>query len=168
MTQRRRRSRGRHPSAVLVLGSLCVVAGCHDAPADDVKPPPGPGRGEHCTSVADGVRVETSGGVVAGPFDNLAEAAQKTGVAKFWVASQDRPRREDDAVIRVGVAEGPVRGDPALYVRPGEDMVTVTPAPENGVDRIYNGTVLVPSAEGTTLRITVTIGEATGCFLARL
>lgn len=47
-------------------------------------------------------------------------------------------------------------------------MVAPTPTPANGVERMYNSTVFVPSKPGTTLRITVTIGDATGCFSTRL
>lgn len=169
-------------ATVLLLGALGTLTGCQGAseegrnppdgvrggPAGEVQAPTSPGRGTNCTTVAEGVRIATSGGVVAGPFGNLATAARKSGVAKLWVASDDPPRTEADAVIRVEVANGPVQGDPAVYVRPFEGMVTVTHAPENGPDKIYNGTVFVPSATGTTIRITVTIGAATGCFLTRL
>lgn len=183
MRLRRRRVHRRRTTTVLLLGTLYVLAGCQggsdvgdgspegvrDESLRELQVPPSLGEAKRCTAVAKGVRSATSGGVVAGPFDNLATAARNTGVAKLWVAaSEDQSRTEEDAVIRVEVAEGPVQGDPALYVRPFEDMVTVSPAPENGVERIYNGTVFVPSAVGTTLRITVTIGDATGCFLTRM
>lgn len=182
MRLRRRHVARRHATTGLVLGALCTLTGCQgvseegdgspgsarDGSVREVRVPPDLGRAKRCTTVAEGDRSATSGGVVAGPFDSLTKSSRKTGVAKLWVAPGKQARTQEDAVIRVEVAKGPVQGDPAVYVRPAEGLMRVSPAPEHGVEKIYNGTVFVPSAAGTTLRITVTIGDATGCFLTRL
>lgn len=168
---------------LLTLGTLGALAGCQDgseedlpagsdsaaeAPVKTVQAPPSLGTPPHCRNVASGDRFATSDGVIAGPFDSLAGAARRTGVAKLWVAPATKPSKREDALIQVKMADGPVQADPAVYVRRSQDMVKVTPAPANSVDKIYNGTIILPSAPGTTIRITVTIGAATGCFLTRL
>lgn len=177
---------GRSAMAVLLmLAGLGMLTSCQDGSQDDdhpagsapsatgepvgrVQAPPSSVTKAECEKTTSGDRSATSGEVIAGPFDGLAGAARKTGVAKLWVAPATKTPDGEDAVIQVDVIEGPVQADSSVYVRSSENMVTVTPAPENGVNKIYNGTIVVPSAPGTTIRITVTIGDATGCFLTRL
>ncbi|EST39286.1 hypothetical protein N566_02800 [Streptomycetaceae bacterium MP113-05] len=71
-------------------------------------------------------------------------------------------------MIRVSIAQGSGQAPPALFVRRSEDMATITPAPASGVDKIYAGSIVFPSTPGAEIYLTVTIGDATGCFSTHL
>lgn len=169
--------RTRRCGAVLLLAG--VLAGCESAATDGsgssstttqgtsgrgvVSAPPSSARGARCLKVADDARSAESGGVQAGPFDTAALAAS-SGVAKFWVATAKEQKTPHDALIRVEAIGGVGPADPAVYVRPADATVAVTPTPKRGPKEIYNGTIFVPTASGAKLRITVTIGDESGCF----
>jgi hypothetical protein len=166
-------------TAALLVGALGTLVACQSESTggssrsprhttSSVAVPSAPSTATRCEAVKDGTDSATSGGVIAGPFPSLQTAAQDSGIAKFWVASVKQPREPEDAVIKVEVADAGAASDPALYVRAANGLVTVTPSPTNGIQRIYNGTIFVPSEPDTNLRITVTIGEATGCFTTHL
>jgi hypothetical protein len=100
----------------------------------------------------------TVGGVKAGPFGKLLRE-QRGGVAKLWVA-QDPAAAPADALIRIEHVESRTV---AYYVR--DAAATSSPLGDDGKpsrDKIYPGSILLPP-DGH-LRITVTIGRATGCF----
>lgn len=128
-----------------------------------VSTPPSSVHGAHCRKVDDNARSAESGGVRAGPF-GTAFLAASSGVAKFWVATTTEQKTLHDALIRVEAIAGVGPADPAVYVRRADAAVAVTPAPKRGPKEIYNGTIFVPTASGTKLRITVTIGDQSGCF----
>ncbi|GAA3883981.1 hypothetical protein ACWDR2_27445 [Streptomyces sp. NPDC003631] len=174
-------TRMRVAAALLLLATMGVLAACDDqgsATDDDhpsaqdsarpVRAPTTAGAATRCTTVGDEEDSAISGGVIAGPFAGMRGAGHESGLAKFWVAASNRQSRTDDAVIRVEVVDAERPSDPALYVRAAKDIKTVVPPPTAGPERIYNGTIFVPTSADTKLRITVTIGEATGCFVTRL
>ncbi|WP_447034732.1 hypothetical protein [Streptomyces sp. DSM 118878] len=117
--------------------------------------------------VDEGAPSAKSGGVRAGPFDTTLSEGN-LGVTKFWVGTTKEQKALHDALIRVEVISGGVQADPAVYVRRAEATVDVTPAPKRGPKEIYNGTIFVPTVSGTKLRITVTIGDQSGCFDTRV
>ncbi|MEU7962578.1 hypothetical protein AB0D09_03760 [Streptomyces sp. NPDC049097] len=176
-----RMTRMRVAATLLLLGTMGAAAACDDdgsatgdgrpSVQDQARPvgaPTTPGTVTRCTTVGDEDESAASGGVIAGPFASMRAAGHDSGLAKFWVAASNRPSRADDAVIRVEVLDAEHPSDPALYVRAAKDIKTVVPSPTAGPARIYNGTIFVPSSAVAKLRITVTIGDATGCFVARL
>lgn len=128
-----------------------------------VTAPPRSVHGAPCVQVDDNARSADSGGVRAGPFGTALLAAS-SGVAKFWVTTTKEQRTLQDALIRVEAMSGVGPADPAVYVRPADAAVDVAPAPKRGPKEIYNGTIFVPTASGAKLRITVTIGDQSGCF----
>ncbi|HLU74965.1 MAG TPA: hypothetical protein VKZ82_22495 [Nonomuraea sp.] len=101
------------------------------------------------------------GGVRAGPFgENLR--SQRGGVAKLWVA-QDPVKGHLDALIRVEHVESRTV---AYYVRDAAATAAVVNDDGSLEDRIYPGSILLPR-EGR-VRITVSIGDASGCFVHTL
>jgi hypothetical protein len=166
-------------ATLLLLGIVGAPAACDDdRPATDnshrssqesarpVQAPSAQGTATHCTTVGEGDESATSGGVIAGPF--ASKLAAPSGITKFWVAASKEPTEPEDAIIRVEAGDARASSDPALYVRAAKDIKTVISPPPDGPEHIYNGTIFVPTSKGTKLRITVTIGEATGCFVTRL
>ncbi|GAA4230948.1 hypothetical protein FHR32_005732 [Streptosporangium album] len=128
-----------------------------------VSPPATPKDGVPCVDVdRAGEKGASAGGVRAGPFGRTLRQ-QHGGVAKLWVA-QDPHKGSADALIKVDHVES---GTIAYYVR--DAAATSTPLNDDGTpsrDSIYPGSVLLP-ADGH-VRITVTIGRASGCFAATL
>ncbi|MEV1167890.1 hypothetical protein [Nonomuraea sp. NPDC049784] len=128
--------------------------------ATPVTPPATPsGSGVPCVD-ADraGDKGTSVGGVRAGPFGSGLRG-QRGGVAKLWVA-QDPVKGRADALIRVEHVES---GTVAYYVR--DAAATASVLNDDGSpsrDTIYPGSILLP-ADGH-VRITVSIGRASGCF----
>jgi hypothetical protein len=130
-----------------------------------VSPPatPSPGKDVPCVDADHaGDQGLSVGGVRVGPFGaNLR--AQRGGVAKLWVA-QDPVKGLADALIRVEHVES---GTVAHYVRDAAatSMVLNEDGSPSG-DTIYPGSILLP--RDGHVRITVTIGAASGCFVHTL
>ncbi|WP_188193221.1 hypothetical protein [Nonomuraea sp. SYSU D8015] len=126
------------------------------APASPPATPPG---GVPCIDADKaGDKGASAGGVRAGPF-GAAMREQHGGVAKLWVA-RDSGKERADALIRVEHVESRTV---AYYVR--DAAATSTVLNDDGTpsgDTIYPGSILLP-ADGH-VRITVTIGRASGCF----
>ncbi|WP_433517124.1 hypothetical protein ACQP2T_17170 [Nonomuraea sp. CA-143628] len=98
------------------------------------------------------------GGVRAGPFGAYLRQ-QRGGVAKLWVA-QDPGKGPADALIRVEHVES---GTIAYFVR--DAAATATTVNDDGKpsgDTIYPGAILLP--RDGHVRITISIGRASGCF----
>ncbi|MEV0592794.1 hypothetical protein [Nonomuraea cavernae] len=128
-----------------------------------MSPPATPKDGVPCVDADQaGEKGASAGGVRAGPF-GAALRRQSGGVAKFWVA-QARRRGPADALIKVDHVDS---GTVAYYVR--DAAATATTLGDDGrptKDKIYPGSVLLP-ADGR-IRITITIGPASGCFALTL
>ncbi|QFY09118.1 hypothetical protein GBF35_22795 [Nonomuraea phyllanthi] len=128
-----------------------------------VTPPATPKDGVPCVDTGGaGDKGATAGGVRAGPFGQTMKG-QRGGVAKLWVA-QDPYRGAADALIKVDHVNS---GTVAYYVR--DKAATATPLDDDGKplpEPMYPGSIMLPS-EGT-VRITVTIGDSSGCFVVRL
>lgn len=105
----------------------------------------------------------TAGKVKAGPLGDML-AQQAGGGAKFWV-QQDPYVGPADAVIRVEI---PGPNTTAYYLRPWEERATPQPAngsaSPSGPVGFYPGAIMLPR-EGQKVRITVTIGPESGCFI---
>jgi hypothetical protein len=128
-----------------------------------VSPPATPKDGVPCVDADKaGENGASAGGVRAGPF-GAALRQQHGGVAKFWVAQAPYKGRAE-ALIKIDhVSSGTV----AYYVR--DAAATSIPLNDDGTptkDPIYPGSVLLP-ADGH-IRITITIGPASGCFALTL
>jgi hypothetical protein len=167
--------RAKLPLALSVIITLSQTA-CSAAPSppaqkaasvlswtSPVTPPATPKGGVPCVDAGDaGEKGASAGGVRVGPFGQ-ALRGQRGGVAKLWVA-QDPQRGPADALIKVDHVES---GTVAYYIR--DKAAISTPLNDDGTpvrDPIYPGSVMLP-AEGT-VRITVTIGGSSGCFVLKL
>ncbi len=171
-----KRSAGSGPSAVAsasASASASVPASVSaSVSASSVGPVPTGRVATACRNVPPEEQESQSDGVRAGPFDSMgAGGPHDYGVSKFWVAvaaGEYAPR----ALLRVEeVGDSRIDdSEPAFYVR----TYKATPVPDDAAGASGNpkvtafpGTIFLPS-KGTTVRITVTIGNHTGCFLKHL
>ncbi|KOG87390.1 hypothetical protein ADK38_25705 [Streptomyces varsoviensis] len=122
-----------------------------------------------CRTVSPDENEPQSGGVYAGPFYTMD--AGLGGPIKFWVAvaaGESAPQ----ALLRVEAIPkgGGEPSEPAFYVRTDK----ATPVPEDSTEAAsgptltaFPGQIFLPG-KGQTVKITVTIGDHTGCFLKAL